>query len=83
MTSREAFEAEFRLIGWPCGKSSMCKTEYASPTVEDHWQTWQTAWQASRKQALEEMAKLIYEEVQYDHGFNFADKYSEQIRNLK
>jgi hypothetical protein len=77
--SREAFEAwsdEVMPVGWP---SKRLGSGYVHTVVDDQWETWDAAWQESRKQALEEVAALFpHESAEY-----FGSTIQEEIEALK
>lgn len=58
MTEREEFEVD---VFESFGRSSLAQDKdgnYSDPTIADHWETWQTAWQAGRAPLLARIAEL-------------------------
>lgn len=59
--------------------------QYADVETRVNWGVWQAAWQASRKQAIEECAKVCDElsREASDNGYSLSETWAHVVRNIK
>lgn len=85
MTERKAFEENLSTHS-DVRRHHKNTSEYANHNVQNDWSVWQTAWQASRKVAFEDAAKVCESEERLgldDERAYHGTLMAEAIRSLK